>query len=35
MIYFFINNSDGEIDMRSCYTALVVARLLNLLTPGF
>lgn len=25
---------DGEVDTRSCYTALVVARLLNMLTPG-
>mmetsp|Transcript_5893 Transcript_5893/g.6125 ORF Transcript_5893/g.6125 Transcript_5893/m.6125 type:complete len:446 (+) Transcript_5893:1476-2813(+) len=29
----FTMHIDGEIDMRSCYTALVVARLLNLLTP--
>jgi hypothetical protein len=25
---------DGEVDTRSCYTALVAARLLNMLTPG-
>ena len=26
---------DGEIDTRSIYTCLVVARILNILTPGF
>ena len=27
-------HQDGEIDTRSVYTCLVVARILNMLTPG-
>ena len=27
-------HQDGEIDTRSIYTCLVVARILNILTPG-